>query len=196
MIVLGSQNPMSVFSGFAQPQQRHLYIHDLLNARAAVLGGILDDMLSRSRIISGQAEVRGLANNASELEIEFDGKLYLKHYRCSAPISIPWPYNQTTPLTTLAEIPFHIFVRARDTADMQLHLESDLNLAQQLHEKNGQLVFVAVPFDFTKLPVTFINSIRSKTRDSSVVLITCPDLITNLDGDASRRLVRSRTQRK
>ena len=45
MILLGSEHPDRILSGGALPDQRHLYQHDLLHSRAAVMVDILDRYL-------------------------------------------------------------------------------------------------------------------------------------------------------
>jgi hypothetical protein len=196
MIVLGSQHPSSVLGGLAQQHQRHLYIHDLLHARASLLGDMLDCQLAAAARIANLGSLSNQGDGADVLEINFDGELYAKRYLCKTPLVIPWLYKDTSPMEVTARVPFHVLVRARDIADMHLHLESDMQLAQQLHKQTEQPTFIIVPYDFMKLSPEVNETVYSQAQSAGIGIIVCPESILNLDSDANQRLMRSRILRR
>lgn len=196
MIALGSQRPDSVLAGLVQPYQRHLYIHDLLHARAALLGGMLDRQLARRERRDAAGTPYDLEDDIRSLEITFDGDYYAKGYRSDELISVPWLHDQSRTIEILAGSLFYVLVRARDAADMLLHLESDLRLAQQLRDQHGQPVFLLVPNDFITLPDAFTQRLLNQAEALKIRLMVCPETVLTFDADAAERLARSRILRK
>ena len=196
MIALGSQRPDSVLAGLVQPHQRHLYAHDLLHARAALLGGMLDRQLARRERRDATGTSYDLEDDIRPLEIIFDGDYYAKGYRSDELIGVPWLHDQSRAIEILAGSLFYVLVRARDAADMLLHLESDLRLAQQLRDQRGQPVFILVPNDFTTLPDAFAQRLVDQAEALKIRLMVCPETVLTFDADAAERLARSRILRK
>lgn len=196
MIVLGSQRPDSVLGGLARPHQRHLYVHDLLHARAALLGGVLDRRLAKRERHTDDGTTYDLEDDVRALEISFDGVTCAKSYRCDEPVPVPWLYGGTRDLEIPAGIPFHVLVRARDVADMQLHLAADMRVAGQLRAQTGQPTFVVVPQDFATLPRGVIDRLMTQAQEGGIGFLVCPETITTFDADAAQRLARSRVLRQ
>ncbi len=195
MIALGSQRPDSVLAGLAQPHQRHLYAHDLMHARAALLGGMLDRQLARRERRDANGTPYDLEDDVRSLEVGFDGDYYAKIYRIDEPIALPWLHGGRV-IKIQAENQFYVLVRARDVADMALHLVSDLQLAEQLRNQTGNPVFILVPNDFTALPEAFAQQILSQSEALKIRLMICPEPILTFDTDAGQQLARSRILRK
>lgn len=196
MIALGSQRPDSVLAGLVQPHQRHLYAHDLLHARAALLGGMLDRQLARRERRDATGTAYDLEDDIRPLEITFDGDYYAKGYRSDELIGVPWLHDQSRSIEIQAGSLFYVLVRARDAADMLLHLESDLRLARQLRDQRGQPVFILVPNDFTTLPDGFAQRLLEQAETLKIRLMVCPETVLTFDADAAERLARSRILRK
>lgn len=74
MIVLGSERPDSVLGGLTQPRQWHLYQHDLIHARAALLAGMFERLLEQRLHIDGDIDY-DLEDDIRHVEIWFDGNL-------------------------------------------------------------------------------------------------------------------------
>ena len=94
-IILGSPRPESVLGGDSQPEQRHLYMNDLMHASAAVMGGVLDRKLAQRERNTGTAAL-DLEDDVRPIEISFNPDYYAKAYSCEEDIPIPWVKNQST----------------------------------------------------------------------------------------------------
>ena len=195
MIVLGSELPDSILGGMAQPQQRHLYYHDLSHARAAVMAGMLDLVLARRERSEGGVDY-DLEDDVLPLQVSFDGATYTRRYQCSEPIPVPWLY-QTEEGHLIAEgVPFQVVVRARDAADMRLHMDADINLAGEMRARENHPTFVLVPADLTSLDSGILKQLVARAQTAQVGLLVCPEGISTLDRDAAQRLAQSRILRQ
>lgn len=198
-IVLGSQRPDSIFGGESLPEQRHLYLHDLLHARAALLGGFLDRVLAKRQRGDASTAV-DLEDDVRPLDIAFDASSYAKVYQCSEPLSVPWLAEQgqtaVSPDRRLVAL-----VRARDEAELILHFQEDLAAAGAWAEAAKRqpapdTVFILTPRNFDELPANTRNRFLADARSRGVGIIVCPELTTSLDADAARRLTSSRIIRQ
>jgi len=196
MIVLGSEQPDSVLSGRAQPHQRHLYFHDLLQARAALLGGMLDRILAQRQRVSDSGVTYDMEDDVRPLEISFDGELYAKQYHSDETVPIPWLYpdGQTREIT--GGMPFNVLVRARDAADLQLHLAGDLKQATDYRQQMQRPTLLLIPNDFMILPDAFREKIHQQAQTAQIGLMVCPDPILTFDAEAAQKLARSRILRQ
>jgi len=196
MIILGSQRPDSILGGFSQPQQRHLYLHDLYHARAALLGGMLDRRLAKHDRYDDDGTPYDLEDDIRRLTISFGGGTYIKRYQSNEPMPMPWLYSEERALEIPADVPFRVLVRPRDRADLMMHLPADIKLAGKFRQHTDQPVAILVPHDFTSLPGGFDQKLVEQVQTAHVGLIVCPESISALDTEAAQKLARSRILRQ
>ena len=194
-ILLTSPRPGSLLSGQARPEQRHLYLQDLLYGRAAVLFGFLDRHL-RYRAHPHESGVVHLEDDERPLDLHLDGDTYAATYCCpQETVTIPWVAapagNGTASNGTHVLVPgqpFTVLVRARDAADLAANLESDLQQAAKVRRtQTAGPVYVLVPRDFEKLP----DELRWRliqNRTEGVGLLVYRQFVSALDDDVARRL--------
>ena len=199
-IVFGSLRPDGIFSGDTPPEHRHLYMQEILHARAAILGGFLDRRLARRERIEGTAAI-DLEDDVRRLDIEFDPNFYAKIYRCDEELPMPWVESQSQKsLTILSGHRLIVLVRARDASDLALHFQQDLATAREVAAfSQGQpvpdLVFILTPRDFQELRQDQRDRFVAAAQSSGVGIIVCPETIVALDADAAKRLASSRILR-
>jgi hypothetical protein len=196
MIVLGSQRPDRILSGLTQPHQRHLYLHDLHYARAALLGGMLDRRLTKRERYGDDGTPYDLEDDIRSLIIKFEGEAFAKQYESQEPILVPWLYEETRDVQIAPGISFWVLVRARDAADILMHLQADIKLAEQLRQRTGQPTAILVPNDFMGLPSDLGKRYAAQVQAARVGLMVCPETVSTLDADAAQRLAQSRILRQ
>ena len=194
-ILLTSPRPGSLLSGQARPEQRHLYLQDLLYGRAAVLFGFLDRHL-RYRAHPHESGVVHLEDDERPLDLHLDGDTYAATYCCpQETVTIPWVAapagNGTASNGTHVLVPgqpFTVLVRARDAADLAANLETDLEQAAKVRRAQAAgPVYVLVPRDFEKLP----GELRQRlvqNRTEGVGLLVYRHFVSTLDDDVAWRL--------
>lgn len=195
LIVLGSQRPDSILAGLSLPHQRHLYNQDLLHARAAVLAGMLDRQLSRRERTSSTGTSYDLEDDNRQITSTFDGEQYAKAYTSDEEVRIPWLYPERA-VTIQPGHQFNVLVRARDSADLLLHLASDIETGRQLRDHTGRPTFVVITRDVYELPDPLLQRILATCDETMIRLLVCPESVQSLDTDAAARLARSRLLRK
>lgn len=197
MIVLGSEFPDSILGGMAQPNQWARYQHDLLHSRAALLAGMLERLLEQ-RIQEQDGIDFDLEDDRRHLEVTFDGELYAKRYLSQDPIPLPsgWLYGVDQEREIPERTPFHVFVRARDAADLQWHLKGDIQQTISHHQKTGNPTFILLPNDFHNLSSDKREKWVSMLQTGQVGLLICPDSVLTFDADAAQKLARSRVLRQ
>lgn len=196
LLVLGSERPDSILAGEALPQQRHLYYHDLLHARAALMTGMLERILLQRERESEGGVPFDLEDDTRQFNVTFDGQLYAKTYESEEPIPIPWLHGVDARREVAGGMSFTVFVRAHDVADLMLHLATDISDARAYREQVGRPVFVLVTHDFLRLPADRMKSLSEKASDAQVGLLVCPEEAAFFDQDAAQRLARSRVLRQ
>lgn len=196
LLVLGSERPDSILAGEALPQQRHLYYHDLLHARAAVMTGMLERvLLQRERATDGGVPY-DMEDDTRQLSVAFDGRLYAKTYHGGEAVPIPWLLGAETERQVAGEMGFTVFVRPHDAADLTLHLPQDIDDARDYRQTVGHPVFVLVAHDFLALPEPKREPLRRRAAEAQVGLLVCPEAVATCDQDAAQRLARSRVLRQ
>jgi len=194
-IVLGSQYPDRVLAGVSLPHQRHRYNHDLLHARAAVLAGILDRQLTRRERTSTIGTNYDLEDDNRQITSTFDGEQYARAYTSNEEVHIPWLYPERA-VTIQPGHQFNVLVRARDSADLLLHLASDIEAGRQLRDRTGRPTFVVITRDVYELPDPLLQRILATCDETKIRLLICAESVQSLDTDAAARLARSRLLRK
>ena len=195
MIVLGSDFPESVLTGGATPEQWQLFYNDLLHARAALLGGMLDRVLSQRFRVQDGIEY-DMENDTLLLEILFDSDSYTKEYRCKEPVKVPWLYPDQQNREVVAGTPFFIMVRARDGADLMLNFQEDIKSAISLKKGKKAVVFLLVPNDFYDLTKQKRGEFFEYTQDETIGLMVCPEHTRVFDKEAASKLANSRILRR
>lgn len=196
MIVLGSELPDSILSGQAQPHQRHLYLHDLLHTRAALLGGMLDRTLSQRQRVSDNGITYEMEDDTRPLAISFDGELYTKQYHSDEEVPLPWLYPNNQSREISGGMTFNVLVRARDAADLQLHLAADVRQADDYRQKTQRPTLILLPNDFMVLSDAFQQKIYQQAQTAQIGLMVCPDPVLIFDAEAAQKLARSRILRQ
>jgi hypothetical protein len=196
MIVLGSDMPESIISGSARPEQRHLYYHDLLHARSALLADMLERILIKRENTTEEGVEFELEDDRFNLVIQFSGSDGVKTYHCSDPLSLPWLLGSAEQKILVENIPFQVLIRCRDTADLRLHFGEDVHLANKLHSQNKFPTFILVPADFLDLPKDLVDSNMAMAQEMKISILVCPERTINLDLDAAQRLSKSRILRQ
>ncbi len=198
MIMLGSERPDSILSGKTQPHQWLLYQHDLLHSRATLLGGMLDRLLEQRIRLTQDGVDYDMEDDVRDIATSFDGNLYAKRYFSEDPVPLPigWLDGTEREREIPPRTPFHVLVRARDTADMQWNLSEDIRQAANHHQQTGEPTFLLLPHDFNDLPKEIRIQFTDDARRSQVGLLICPDTVLTFDTDAANKLARSRILRQ
>src|SRR5207245_2825208 len=102
--------------GMTQPHQRHLYQHDLLHSRAALLAGMLDQAVARRERINEYNVTYDLEDDIRSLSIEFDENVYGRRYRSDEDIFVPWLYPGDQHQRISSGTAFQVLIRAREEA--------------------------------------------------------------------------------
>ncbi|NJP05829.1 MAG: hypothetical protein HC837_09510 [Chloroflexaceae bacterium] len=195
MIVQSSRRPDSVLAGLTQPHQRHLYAYDILHARAALLGGMLDRQLQRRERQDEHGTTYDLEDDICQIEVGFDGKTCAKIYTSTDTIQVPWLYPARS-MEIQAGNTFNVLIRARDSADLFLHLTTDLKLASTLHQIRGGITGIVVPRDVFDVPEALRQQFLAQAKQQNIHFMICPEVVQSFDTDAAARLARSRLLRQ
>jgi len=202
-IILGSRYPDSILGGKAQPEQRHLFLQDLLYARAAVLGSFLDRKLAKRDAPPEVNRVVELEDTERSIEITFEPKVYAKRYRCDQdPLPLPWLADDGPQLAPINPGDWLIaLIRSRDVADLRRRFDRDLTMAQRVAATRSpdgapHTVVVLVPHDFDELPFQKRQGWLSAAREAGIGILVCPETVASLDVDVAKRLARSRILRE
>ncbi len=196
MIVLGSDDPDDVLSGDVSAEHQHLYYNNLLHARAAVMTGIFERIIVQRQRQTDDGIEFDMEDDFRQLEISFDGDIFMKKYISSEDIELNWLLGTRKKQGVQANMPFHVLIRARNAADLYLHLQEDLNAAKIIQKTNKTSIFLLIPSDFHELPITWVDKMIKKFQEAKVGILVCPENTGNLDADAGQRLDKSRILRK
>lgn len=198
-LLLSSRYPESFLKGSFPPEIWHLFYHDLIYCRTALMGGYLDRQLTRrDHVLSEEHKgiIVELEDDERSVEIEFDPAYCAKVYKISDPdetISIPWVFHED-------EIPklsygqkLKVLIRAHEFEDIEHYWQDDLNRAIELKNRdsqNGLASFVCVMYlsDFKRLDPEFTGRIFAEFRKNGIPIIICPDFAAQLDQEIVRRM--------
>jgi hypothetical protein len=196
MIVLGSENPESILSGQSRPEQRHLYYHDLLHARAALLAGMFERIMIQRERQSDDGVNFDMEDDSRKVEIDFDGETYLKSYRCDEPIELVWMHGAELERSVPENVLFQVLIRARGPADLLMHMSLDIKTAIKVKSERNLPTFILVPRDFVDLSKEWILNICGKATQAGIGILVCPEAVSSLDVEGSQRLAASRVLRQ
>jgi hypothetical protein len=198
-IILGSPKPENILGGDSWPEQRHLYLNDLMHASAAVMGGVLDRKLAKRERNTG-IEALDLEDDVRPIDIYFNPDYYAKIYSCEEEVTIPWVKEQSTQIVKPGN-EIVVLVRVYDIEDLTRYLVHDILVAKGLTQRINKTdqtpyVYILVPRDFEDLPQKFQNSLVSYAEKNGVGILVCPETVVALEADGSRRLASSRIMRE
>ncbi len=198
-IILGSPRPESILGGDFWPEQRHLYLNDLVHASAAVMGGVMDRKLAK-RDHNTENEALELEDDVRPLAITFNSCYYAKVYSCSEEIPIHWLKNPIAQ-NAAAGTEFLILLRAYSIEDLMRYFAQDILVARDLARNAGTadevpFVGILVPRDFEELPQELQGEWISEAAKNEVGVLVCPETLAALENDAARRLASSRIMRE
>jgi hypothetical protein len=193
VILFGSSFPDTILRGLFSPESWHLFQYDLFHARNALMGGYLDLRLARREYTRKSGGIVELEDDEQGLEILFNAEYYSKVYcldEIEGIVTVPWLYGMDSDLTLSGSHRLWTLLRARDTEDMQANLLNDLQQAITL-KKNlaaaNDNICVMVPADFKRLDCDERTKIIEDFRKERIGLLLCPDFLTQLDQEVSRR---------
>ena len=146
-IILGSKNPESIISSASTPEERHLYLNDVMSARGAILGGGLDRKLLKKELMENGQIVES-EDEETELSISFDPDTYAKVYEAEEDCFIPWTGNNE--LQFLRGERLVVMIRSRSSAEIIELFSTDLESLKKTVEKyqttgNKATVYYLVP---------------------------------------------------
>lgn len=198
-ILLGSPRPESVLGGDSWPEQRHLFLNDLMHASAAVMGGVLDRKLAKRERNTG-TEALDLEDDVRLINIYFNPDYYASVYSCDEDLPIPWAKVQSAQIVKPGN-EIVVFIRVYDVEDLTRYLSHDIHVAKELTQRTNltdqvPYVYILVPRDFEDLPLELQNSLVSDAERSGVGILVCPETVVALETDGLRRLASSRIMRE
>lgn len=196
-IILGVTNPESVMMSANSPEDRLLYLLDVLTARGAILGGSLDRKLQKSELTENGQIVES-EDEILEHEITFDKETYVKSYIAAEDCQIPWIGNKELILKTNEQMV--VMVRARSSAEIRVTFTADLEslryTIKKYKAKNaGVNIGLLYPRDFEDIPEEEKSKIRQSIEDLGAFVMVSPESIAGLDKEAMRRIETGRMVR-
>jgi hypothetical protein len=201
MIILGSAFPDSLLTGLFPPELWHLYRHDLLLGRNALMGGYLDRQLTKKEHWNSQGqEVVEMEDDERQIAIDFDPGLMAKIYTVGAeedePLHIPWLTVSGVGNSISPGKSFLVLLRGRETFDLDSGLLADIHQAGRLIKSNKaqwERVCVMVPADFRNRDTA---KLVLAAEEQDVGLMICPEFSTHLDREVAKKMEAAKVMRQ
>jgi len=198
MIILSSDHPERILTSMSRPEDRHLYLNDLLIARSVVLGGALDRKLLKTELTK-DGQVIESEDDETPLFIDFDSSFMAKIYRAETDLLIPWLGNAEQVLKTGQSL--IVLIRARSDSEIQRYFVNDLRSLKALVHKYRladlqTMICFLTPRDFEDIPKVQQRQITSLLEQNGVYLMISPDSLSGLNKEAIRRLETGRLIRQ
>lgn len=195
-IILGSKNPTSLLLSASVPEDRMLYLNDLLISRGAILGGALDRKLLKKELVENGQIVES-EDEQTDLEISFDGEFYAKVYKLGEEIVVPWTENETILKASQLMV---VSVRAWSGEELSDQFEVDMENLKALIEKYQKIdsevrVYYLVTRDFENISESKRQEMSGKVSSLRVVIMVSPESVRSLDKEAGRRIETGRMVR-
>ncbi len=196
-IILGSKNPESILLSSAVPEDRHLYLRDIFNARGAILGGALDRKLLKKELLK-DGQIVESEDEETTLSISFDGDVYAKLYKPQESLLVPW-VDQKDLLLKSGELVV-VLVRARSSSEIIETFARDLESLSKTVEKYKSIdplvkVFYLLPRDFEELPEQDREKMKQKVGSLEALIMMSPESVDGLVKEAARRIETGRMVR-
>jgi hypothetical protein len=198
MILTGGKFPESVILGSTSPVRRQLFLADLFQASAPVLGTIFTTKVLHKDIVAPNGEMIDYEADDKRLTIGFDPRFYAKTYTLMEQIEVPWVINKSE-LKLPAGIKMTVMVRPRSAGHIFLFGGSDFEVAAKMAEANsgkGNWLGILYPEDFNFLDKKVQDLFVSKAKEMQVNVIVCPEILETIDGNAMEKLRHSRLIRR
>lgn len=197
MIILGNDDPVSLLLSTSIPEDRHLYLKDMMMARGAILGGVLDRRLLKKELVE-DGEIVESEDEENAVDISFDSELFAKVFRFEERTAVPW-----TERDDLWVEPGNLMVvltRARSSAEIEELYQSDLKSMEVAIEKyktenpDVRLGYL-VPRDFEDIPEDIRKEIVSQFEKIGSFVMMSPESVASLDKESIRRIETGRMVR-
>ena len=180
------------------PDDRILYLNDMLVSRSAILGGVLDRKLLKPELTENGQIVES-EDDELPLSINFDPEYYAKIYRSEVEMVVPWIKENT--LVIKPGQFMIVIIRARSDSELRKYFLSDLAdvkalVAKYKNQKIENAVFFLTPRDFENIPPGQQQQMMSLLKQEGVYIMVSPDSVAGLDKEAIRRLETGRMVRQ
>jgi len=192
-LILGSAHPEDVLTSASDPALRHLYLDDLLAARGAILGGVLDrKLLKKELVINGQ--IVESEDEENDITFDFDEELYAKIYKFGEKLELPWVEGKKVELSP--DVSLAVLVRSRTSSEILEGADRDLeHLSALVSKYRGSVVGLLYPRDWEEIQTDRRLSLKRQIEAAGVYLMTSPESVAGLDKEAMRRLETGRMVR-
>lgn len=195
-IILGSNHPERVFLTSSSPDDRHLYLADLVVSNSAILGGVLDRKLIQAELIEDGVTVDS-EDEEAPITIDFDADFFAKIYTSESDMSVPW-INESKVIEPGQRMV--VLVRARSDGEIQKFFANDLGSLKKLIGKyrtdKSTIVMYLLPRDFEDVSLTTQSKIISLLKKEGIYLMVSPDSMASLSKESIRRLETGRRTRQ
>lgn len=195
-IILGSKHPERVLQSASEPDERHLYLNDLLVASTSILGGVLDRKLLRTELVENGQIVES-EDEEFPLTIDFDSAHFAKIYSAETEMIVPW-IDENKILSSGQKMV--VLIRARSDSEIQKYFPKDLESLKKLiakYRKDAQtIILYLLPRDFEDVPLPYQSKIIGQLKTEGIFLMISPDNMASLNKEAIRRLETGRKTRQ
>jgi len=196
-IILGCDNPESIMLSDSIPEDRHLYLRDVMAARGTVLGGALDMKLQRKELME-DGQIVESEGEGTDHQISFDKGTYAKSYIAAEDCLVPWTENKELIFRTDEQMV--VMVRARSSVEIRVTSAADLESLIKTVEKYRAInpdvkVGILYPRDFEDIPEGEKREIKRRVEEQGAFLMVSPESVAGLDKEAMRRIETGRMVR-
>jgi len=195
-IILGTGHPERTLQSMSEPEDRHLFLNDLMVSSTAILGGALDRKLLRVEL-TDNGKIIESEDYESPLSIEFDPVFFAKIYRSDTELIIPW-INENHLLSSGMQMV--VMVRARSDSEVQKYFLKDLDGLKKLIAKYRKdqttMIFYLIPRDYEDVPQSVKEKIQEQLDGEGVYLMIAPESMASLNKEAIHRLETGRRTRQ
>lgn len=195
-MILGSSHPERILLSISEPDNRHLYLADLMVSSTVILGGVLDRKLLKTDLYENGQIVES-EDEESPLSIGFDPVCFAKIYHSEADMIVPWLDENKVLASGQRMI---VMVRARNDNEIQRYFSYDLASLKKLIEKYRKdaqtMVFYLLPRDFEDVSLSAQTQIIAQLKEEGIYLMMSPDNMASLNKEAIRRLETGRRTRQ
>ncbi|HEX9008659.1 MAG TPA: hypothetical protein VF837_05355 [Patescibacteria group bacterium] len=197
-IILSNTHPERVLMSLSSPDDRILYLNDILVSRSAILGGALDRKLLKPELIENGQVVES-EDEETPLSIDFDPAYYAKIYQSEVELVVPWIKQNNLVIKPGQQMV--VMIRARSDSEIRKFFLNDLEDLKSLVTKYKEArienaIFFLTPRDFEDIPLVQQEQIVNLLQQQGVYIMVSPDSVSSLDKEAIRRLETGRMVRQ
>lgn len=186
-IILSSVHPEKILISETEPEDRQLYLNDLLIARMAIFSGALDRKLLRTEL-QYEGQIIEDEDIEAPLTIDFDPEYFARIYEMETDFEIPWLRNKQSLKVGEKLV---VMIRARTEAELARVFDKDLanlkQLAAKYKDTGIRLAYLATR-DFEDLSVESRQRIENQLAHEGILLMISPESVASLNKEAIRRL--------